>query len=185
MARALIFFAEGFEECEGLIVVDILRRAQVQVDIAAVAHSTTVTSSHKVRIVCDMLAQDVDSSLYDAVILPGGLPGADNLEASEAVRAACTAINEAGGLVCAICAAPGVLASFGLLQGESATVFPGRESYLERGGAHPTGEQVCTVNNHITGQALGAAIPFALEIAAQLVGQEVSENIRNAIVFRG
>ena len=185
MARALIFFAEGFEECEGLLVVDILRRAQLEVDIAAVGNTKTINSSHKVRIVCDMLAEDVVPTNYDAVILPGGLPGSDHLEASEIVKKACKAIDASGGLVCAICAAPGVLASFGLLEGEEATVYPGRESYLEAGGAKPSSEQVTVVNNHITAQALGAAIPFALAIAARLTSQDVADNVRDAIVYRG
>ena len=185
MARALIFFADGFEECEGLLVVDILRRAQVEVDIAAVGSEKTITSSHRVSVVCDMLADDVVPSDYDAVILPGGLPGSDNLEATNIVKETCKAIDASDGLVCAICAAPGVLAGFGLLEGEEATVYPGREGYLEAGGATPSGEQVTVVNNHITGQALGAAIPFALAIAARLTSQDVADDIRNAIVYRG
>ena len=78
MARAAIFFANGLEECEGLVTVDILRRAGVKVDIAAVGGSLTITSSHKVTITCDKLAEDLDASRYDAAILPGGLPGGES-----------------------------------------------------------------------------------------------------------
>lgn len=185
MARALIFFADGLEECEGLIVVDILRRAGVEVDIAAVGDGDRVTSSHGVTILCDVRASEADAASYDAVVLPGGLPGSDNLQASETVRAACLAADEAGRLVCAICAAPGVLASFGLLDGEPASVFPGRERFLEEGGARCNGEQVTVCGNHVTGQALGAAVPFALEVCALLVGREASDAVRDAICWRG
>lgn len=185
MARAAIFFANGLEECEGLVTVDILRRAGVEVDIAAVGSNLTITSSHKVVITCDALATDLDPANYDAAILPGGLPGTDYLEASASVRNFCCAMDEAGKLVCAICAAPGALASFGILEGNRASVYPGREHTLERGGATYTGEPVTIDGNHITGEALGAVIPFALEVAAALVGREKSDQIRDAIVYKG
>lgn len=185
MARAAIFFANGLEECEGLVTVDILRRAGVKVDIAAVGGSLTITSSHKVTITCDKLAEDLDASRYDAAILPGGLPGTDYLEASPVVRDFCQTLDSDGRLVCAICAAPGALATFGILKGGAATVYPGREDYLQRGGATYTAQQVTVDGNHITGEALGAVIPFALEIAAALVGREKSDKVRAAIVYKG
>jgi 4-methyl-5(b-hydroxyethyl)-thiazole monophosphate biosynthesis len=185
MARAVIFFAPGLEECEGLIVVDILRRAHVDVDIAAVGGQRTITSSHGVTITCDMLAEDVRAEDYDAVILPGGMPGTTNLERSPIVRDVVLALDTKGRLVCAICAAPGALASFGVLRGEQASVYPGCEGNLEAGGASCTGEPVTVQGTHITGQAMGAAIPFGLAIAGRLVGEAEAERVRDAIVYRG
>ena len=185
MARALIFFAPGLEECEGLIVVDVLRRSHVDVDIAAVGGDLDVTSSHGVRIRCDILAEDADVASYDAVVLPGGMPGTTNLEASETVRKACLEMDAAGKLVCAICAAPSALSAFGILKGEDASVFPGFEGKLEEHGARCTGEQVTEVGNHITGQAMGAATLFGLAIATRLAGPDEAERVRGAICYKG
>jgi 4-methyl-5(b-hydroxyethyl)-thiazole monophosphate biosynthesis len=185
MARAIIFFAQGLEECEGLIVVDILRRAHVDVDIAAVGGKRTITSSHGVVVTCDILAEDASPADYDAVILPGGMPGTTNLQESPVVRDFVLAMDKAGKLVCAICAAPGALASFGVLKGEPASVYPGCEPNLEAGGATCTGDAVTVCGTHITGQAMGAAIPFGLEIASHLVGKKESDRVRTSIVYRG
>lgn len=184
MARALVFLANGLEECEGLLVVDILRRAGVEVDTAAITDDSEVVSSHHVKIGCDILGDDADPADYDAVVLPGGLPGTTNLANSELVRYFCIDMDNAGKLVCAICAAPGALAGFGLLEGRRASIYPGMDDKLAEGGATYTGEPVTVDGNFITGEALGAAIPFALEIAAQLVGREKSDEIRAAIVYK-
>ena len=184
MSKVVFFFANGLEECEGLIPVDLMRRAGIQVDIAAVSDDTCITGSHDIRIVCDKLASQVDAADYDCVVLPGGLPGTDNLAASEKVREVCRSMDEAGKLVCAICAAPGALAGFGVLEGQKASVYPGRESFLAEGGAEYTGQQVTVDANNITGEALGAAFKFAFEIIAALEGREKSDAVRNAIVYK-
>ena len=181
MSKAVIFFAPGFEECEGLIVVDLLRRAGTQVQICAVSDELTIKSSHGVRIVCDALAKDADLTA-DAVILPGGIPGTPNLAASETVCSAVRAFYDAGKLVAAICAAPTVLGGLGLLQGKRATCYPGCEGDL--GGAECADADAVRDGNLITGRALGAAIPFALEIIAYLEGAERAEKVKNAIVYR-
>ena len=184
MSRVVFFFADGLEECEGLIPVDLMRRAGIHVDIAAVGEASIIVGSHGIRIVCDKLARDVDSSEYDCVMLPGGLPGTDNLAASEKVRDVCREMDAEGKLVCAICAAPGALAGFGVLEGQKASVYPGREHFLAEGGAECTGQQVTIDANNITGEALGAAFKFAFEVIAALEGREVSDRVRNAIVYK-
>lgn len=184
MAKAVIFFAQGLEECEGLLCVDILRRAGVEVTIAAVDGQQTVTSARRVNILCDALAEDVDYAAYDACILPGGLPGVDNLKADATVRRVCTEFAAAGKIVSAICAAPSALAAFGVLNGKKATVYPGMGSALTAGGADCTGLPVTVDGNITTGEALGAAIPFALTLAEQLAGRTAAERVKNAIVYR-
>ena len=94
--KAVIFFAPGLEECEGLLCVDILRRAGVEVTIAAVGGNQTVTSARQVNIVADALAENVDYSAYDACILPGGIPGVNNLKADATVAKTCRDFAEAG-----------------------------------------------------------------------------------------
>ena len=119
MPKAVIFFAQGLEECEGLLCVDILRRAGVEVTIAAVGGQKTVTSARKVNVVADALAEELDYAAFDACILPGGLPGVDHLKADATVRKVCTGYAAQGKVVAAICAGPTVLAGFGLLYGLS------------------------------------------------------------------
>jgi 4-methyl-5(b-hydroxyethyl)-thiazole monophosphate biosynthesis len=181
MSKAVIFFAPGAEECEGLICVDLLRRAGVQVQVCAVSDELTVTCSHGTRLVCDALAQDADLTA-DAVILPGGIPGTPNLAKSETVCSAVRAFYDAGKLVAAICAAPTVLGTLGLLEGRRATCYPGCEDGL--GGAEYVDAETVRDGSIITGSGLGAAIPFALEIIAYLEGPDVAEMKRKSIVYR-
>lgn len=184
MKQALIFFAPGLEECEGLLCVDLLRRAGVGVTIAAVGGSKLVTSARQITVQADALVEEVDPAGYDACILPGGIPGVHNLQADETVRRICCEFAAQGKLVAAICAAPGVLAAFGVLQGKKATVYPGMQDALQAGGAEYTGLPLTIDSNIITGEALGAAIPFALALARVLAGPEAADKVRSGIVYR-
>ena len=121
MSKAVIFFAPGLEECEGLLCVDLLRRSGVEVTIAAVGGEKIVKSARSISVVADALAEELDYSAFDAAILPGGIPGVDNLKADATVRKVCTEFAAAGKVVAAICAAPSVLAAFGILQGNAKT----------------------------------------------------------------
>lgn len=181
MSKAVLFLAPGSEECEALLVVDILRRAGVEVTIAAVGGDKAVLTSHKVTVVADALAADIDPAGYDACVLPGGIPGVNNLAADPDVRRVCLACAAAGKRVAAICAAPTVLAGFGLLEGRQATVYPGMDNGMA--GASCTGAEVTVDGNFTTGRALGAAIPFALKLAEQLAGPEASARVRQGIVY--
>lgn len=184
MSKAVIFFAPGLEECEGLLCVDILRRAGIDVTIAAVGGSQTVASARQVNIVADALAEQVDYSAYDACILPGGIPGVNNLMTDATVRKVCQEFAAAGKYVAAICAGPTVLASFGVLNGKKATVYPGMDAALTEGSAEYTGLPLTIDGNIVTGEALGAAIPFALALARLLGGAEASDRVKKAIVYQ-
>ena len=118
MSKAVIFFAPGLEECEGLLCVDILRRAGVEVTIAAVGGQKTVTSARGIHVVADALAEELDYAAFDACILPGGIPGVPNLKADATVKRVCPDFAAGGKLVAAICAAPTALAAFGVLSGK-------------------------------------------------------------------
>jgi|GEM_PF-82835 len=184
MSKAVIFFAPGLEECEGLLCVDLLRRSGVEVTIAAVGGEKIVKSARSISVVADALAEELDYSAFDAAILPGGIPGVDNLKADATVRKVCTEFAAAGKVVAAICAAPSVLAAFGILQGKKATVYPGMEDKLTAAGAEYTGLPITLDGNIITGEALGAAIPFALALASRLAGQQASNAVKQGIVYR-
>ena len=165
MSKAVIFFAPGLEECEGLLCVDLLRRSGVEVTIAAVGGEKIVKSARSISVVADALAEELDYSAFDAAILPGGIPGVDNLKADATVRNVCTA-------------------AFGILQGRKATVYPGMEDKLTAAGAEYTGLPITLDGNIITGEALGAAIPFALALASRLAGQQASNAVKQGIVYR-
>lgn len=184
MSKAVIFFAQGLEECEALLCVDILRRAGVEVTIAAVGGERIVTSARQVNVVADALAEELDYAQFDACILPGGIPGVPNLKADATVRQVCTDFAAAGKKVCAICAAPTALAAFGVLQGKKATVYPGMDADLTAAGAAYTGLPLTIDGNIITGEALGAAIPFALAIARELAGADAAARVKKAIVYQ-
>ena len=175
MSKAVVFFAEGTEECEALLVVDLLRRAKVDVTVASASGSREILSSHKIRITADALAEEVDYSDVDLVVLPGGIPGTPNLAANKTVTDTCTAFAKSGKKVAAICAAPSVLASLGLLEGKNATAHA---------GAHVLDAEVVVDGNITTSYGLGGAIPFALELVRQLAGQAEADRIRNAIAYR-
>ena len=124
MSKAVVFFAEGTEECEALLVVDLLRRAKVEVTVASATDNRAITSSHKVHILADALAEDIDYSDVDLVVLPGGIPGTPNLAANKTVTDTCVSFARSGKKVAAICAAPSVLASLGLLEGKTPPPMP-------------------------------------------------------------
>lgn len=182
MKRACVFFADGTEECEALLTVDILRRAGVEVVTASVNGSRSILSSHNVRLDTDALAEDIDAAGFDLVVLPGGMPGTTNLAQCPAVKAAClSAAADPDKWVAAICAAPSALAGFGLLEGKRATVWPGFKDQMA--GAVLVDEPVVEDGNILTGWGLGASIPFSLRLAARLCGQETAEKIRAAIGY--
>lgn len=181
MKRIIVFLAEGFEECEGLLAVDILRRAGFEVTTVSVMDHQQICSSHQVTVLADAMAADVDFASYDGVVLPGGIPGTPNLAASGVVQQVCKEFAAQGKLVAAICAAPGVLGGLGLLQGKKATVFPGMEDTLK--GAVPTAGEVVRDGNIITSRSMGTAIPFALTIVEYFEGHDKAAALASGICY--
>ncbi|MDO4487520.1 MAG: DJ-1/PfpI family protein [Eubacteriales bacterium] len=178
--KAVVFLADGFEECEGLIVVDLLRRAGVEVTTASVMGRETVVSSHNITLDADMLCEDVDFSDKDMIVLPGGMPGTKNLGESEVVVRELKSFADKK-LIGAICAAPSVPGSLGLLKGKRATCYPGFEDMLI--GAEATRDGVVVDGKFITGQALGSAIPFALTLIRELIDAETADKVATSIYF--
>ena len=182
MSRIAVFFAEGYEEIEALTVVEICRRAGVEVQMVSVSGAKVVNSSHGVGVQMDMSFEEVNFDSLDMIVLPGGMPGTKNLEAHEGLMAQVDAFDRAGRYLAAICAAPSILGHRGILQGRKAGCYPGWEQHL-------TGAEVsmddATVDGHvITGRGMGCAIPFSLAIVAQLLGQEQADKVAESIVYR-
>ncbi len=178
---AVVFLADGFEECEALIVVDILRRAGIETVMASVMGQLDVDSSRHITVRADRLAEEADYSGADIIILPGGKRGTENLAASELVRSQCLAFSAEKRLA-AICAAPSLLASLGILEGKEATCHPDFAPQMK--GAVLTGGSVAVSGNITTGQGLGAAFPFAFELVRQLAGGDKVRQIKEAICYR-
>ena len=164
--HAVIFLAPGFEELEALSPVDVFRRAGLKVTLAAVQAaaeaSLLVSGAHGVRVQCDCRAEEVSAAECQLVYLPGGLPGATNLAASETVREFVKSVLAAGGLACAICAAPVALDAAGVLAGVEYTCYPGFEKHIQNGTY--TGKFIQKCGNILTACGPGAALDFSLEI---------------------
>ena len=184
MAKVYVFLADGFEDVEALIPVDVLRRGGVDVTTVSVMNdSQIVETAHNVQIVADAMIEDCDFSDADLLFLPGGMPGATNLYEHEGVRQAVLSQAKAGKKVAAICAAPAVvLAQLGVLDGKKATCYPGFEKLLTK--AQYTADLVTVDGNIITAEGPAAAFPFAYELLRQLVNKEVSDQIAEGMRFK-
>lgn len=182
--KVIVFLADGFEECEGLLVVDLLRRAGLDVITASIMGRKEIHSSHGITLFADALAEEVDYHDAQMIVLPGGRIGTENLGNSDIVKEQCRRFaQDEQKYAAAVCAAPSVLAGCGLLEGKRATVHPDFESHMA--GAVITKESVSVDGNIITGQGLGATIPFALELVKTLVNKETADQIKNAICYKG
>ena len=180
MAKVYAFVADGMEEVECLAVCDVLLRADVDVKLVSIMGRKEITGSHGFKITADTVFEEITDDA-DVLFLPGGMPGTANLTAHEGLAEMLKAHAAAGKRLAAICAAPSVLASLGLLEGRRATVHPSFEGQMA--GAERTGQGVTVDGNIITGQGLGAAIPFALVLAEILVGSETADRISEAICW--
>lgn len=182
MSRIGIFMADGCEEIEGLTVVDVVRRAKLDITMISITGKKEVTGSHGITFFADELAEEINYDGLDGIILPGGMPGTLHLGADETVRRVIEKFAAEGKLVCAICAAPSVLGAVGILQGRRATCHPGFEEKLT--GAVTLAEEVVTDGNIITSRGMGTAIPFALEIVRCFADDEAAEQVKRGLVYR-
>ena len=175
MKTIFVFLADGFEEIEALAPVDFLRRAGLEVKTASLKGKSAI-GAHNIEIVADININDVTlDENVEAVILPGGMPGSQNLYDSAEVHEAIDFAVDNNKLVCAICAAPFILGRKGLLNGKEATCFPGFENELV--GAVLKNQGVVEDGNIITAQGAGVAWEFGEKIAGRLVGSEKSQKI--------
>ncbi|MBQ9107042.1 MAG: DJ-1/PfpI family protein [Clostridia bacterium] len=175
-----MFLAEGFEETEAIAALDIMRRGGLDVRTVGV-DKRSVTGSHGITVVADLVGNELSDETPEGVILPGGMPGTINLEASEIVTSLLKKTYDNGGLVAAICAAPSVLGHLGMLDGKKAVCYPGFESELH--GAEPGDGKTATDGNVITACGAGAAIEFGLEVVRYFAGFDEAERIRKSILL--
>ena len=176
MSKIGIFMADGCEEIEGLTVVDIVRRAKMDITMISVNGKREVTSSHGVTFLADAVAEEVDYGALDGIVLPGGMPGTLHLLDHATVNEVIKKFAGEGKLVAAICAAPSVLGAAGILEGRRATCHPGFEEKL-------TEDAVVVDGNIITSRGMGTAIPFALEIVRYFADDAAVEHIKDGLVY--
>ncbi len=181
MANTAIFFAEGFEEIEGLMVVDMLRRAGIGVDMVSISDSMQVTGSHQIAITVDKLLKDIVFEEYDLLVLPGGMPGTINLGECEVLCKEVIKACENGRMIAAICAAPTVFGKHGLLNGKKACCYPGMEDGLI--GAEVNTNPVNVDGNIITSRGLGTALDFALAIIEKMQSKEAADELAKKVVY--
>lgn len=181
MAKVYAFLADGLEEVECLAVVDVLRRSGVEVTLVSVTGDRKVTGSHGIELGTDALFEDVNPDVADVLFLPGGMPGTNNLKAHMGLRAAVECANKQGRRIAAICAAPSILGSMGLLKGRTATCYPGFEDQLT--GVSYTSQGVVTDGNITTGRGLGFALDMGLELIRLLQGPLQAQKIAAAIQY--
>jgi len=174
-----LFLADGFEEIEALTPVDMLRRAGIEVTTVSINKEKKVTGAHGIIVSADVLSSEIGPENIDMVILPGGLPGADNLRADHTVQLFIDEAVKKGAYVAAICAAPRILGEKMLLENKRATCYPGFEKYLK--GAVCTGEGCVADGNIITAKGMGKALEFSVKLIEVLTSVEKAEKIGNSV----
>ena len=164
MSKCYLLFAEGFEECEGLVTLHILRRAGLEAYTVSIQDAHTVVGAHGVPITCDRTLPELLAAPPELVVLPGGMPGTTNLYADKRVTDAVRTMADAGKYVAAICAAPSIiLGGMGLLEGKKATCYPGMVDGMT--GATPV--KVNAVTDGIGRPPKVATFPVSLMPAAR------------------
>lgn len=181
MKTAYIFLANGFEEVEAITPIDLLRRAEIQVTTVSVSNKKEVVGAHNIPIVADTIFSETDFDNADLLLLPGGMPGTNNLNAHEGLKKLIQKHYSKNKLLAAICAAPIVLGQMSILKGKTAVCYPSFENQLK--GADIQFNKVEKSENIITARGAGCVIEFALTIIETLCGKSKSEEIARSIIF--
>lgn len=181
MKNIAVHLANGFEETEAITIIDLLRRAGLNVQTVSVTGEELVTGSHNIPVMTDVLFEDIDYNNIDMIILPGGMPGAKKLDAHNGLRNQILSFHNQNKPLGAICAAPMVFGHLDILKGKMATCYPGFEKELI--GARVHYEAVVIDQHIITSRGVGTAIQFALKTVELLAGKEKADQIAASILF--
>jgi 4-methyl-5(b-hydroxyethyl)-thiazole monophosphate biosynthesis len=174
-----LFLANGFEEIEALCPLDLLRRAGLEVTTVGIG-GEMITGSHGITVQADIPDGLYADNAPDMIILPGGMPGSKNLDASRTVDAAIKAALRKDAYIAAICAAPFVLGKRGVLNGKEAICYPGFEDKLI--GATVSDKKVVRDGKILTAKGMGAALDFGLMIVEIFRGKEFADSLRTAVI---
>ncbi len=181
MAKVLVPLANGFEEIEAISIIDVLKRAGIDVTVAGLNSIEVVGAYAKIPMKTDTLLENINIEEYDMMVLPGGLPGAEYLAKSDLVKKYINILNEKGKYVGAICAAPWALKEAGVLEGKKHTNYPGFEEKTGVEG-YVSDQKVVVDGNVLTSRGPGTAICFALEIVKHLKGEEVYSQLKTGLL---
>lgn len=182
MKTIFVFLADGFEEIEAITPIDVLKRAGLNVQTVSVMEEQIVVGAHDIPVVADKMFADIHLEDAEMLLLPGGLPGATNLDAHQGLSDMIMEFASEGKALAAICAAPLVFGNRGLLQGKKATCYPGFESYLI--GAEYTAALVEIDGNFITAKGPGAAMDFAFAIVEKYCGIEKVNELKSGMMIK-
>lgn len=177
----VILLGHGFEESEAIVPADLLRRAGIEVVLAAL-EGAEVTSSHGVTVKADATLNALDANQIDLLFLPGGLGGVEAIQSCPAALELVRAVYDKGKYLSAICAAPTILGAMGLLKGRKAVCYPGMEDGLT-GAKVQKGHGVVTDGNLITGEAAGSAFEFGLKLVELLKGSAAAQQVKDAVHY--
>ena len=180
MTRVLVPLADGFEEIEAVAIVDLLRRADIEVHTASLG-DREVTGSHGITVVADASLDEVNAGVYDMIVLPGGMPGTAHLKSDPRVTRLLRQFAESGRYTAAICAAPSVLAHAGLLEGRKATSFPGFLKADSAPGIRLSEDPVVVDGKVATSRGPGTAVPFGLALIELLEGAEARRSVQERL----
>ena len=181
MSKVYIFFADGFEDIEGLTVVDLMRRAGIDIQTVSIKETKEIRTSHGIDLLTDRTFGECDFSDADMLVIPGGMPGTKYLEEYKPLTDLLIDFYQNGGKVAAICAAPGVFERLGFLKGRNATSYPSVMEQLK--SARTSLEPVVVDGNVTTSRGLGTAIDFSLSLIGQLEGSAKAEEIAESVVY--
>ncbi len=182
MKKVYAFLADGLEEVEALMVIDLLRRTKkLDVVTVSIKEDKLIKSSHNIKFYADETIGDINFDEGDCIFLPGGMPGTTNLGACDLLCEQIRKYNEEGKYLCAICAAPSVLGVNGVLENKNATCYPGFEDKLN---CKQAGGSVVTDQNVTTANGLGSALELGLEMITQLVSKEDADAVAGAIQYK-
>ncbi len=182
MIKTAILMANGVEECEALLVVDLLRRADITIEMVSIEDELQVTGGHDITITCDSLLSDFEVTDEKLLIIPGGGSGVENLQAHEGVSRLLEEFRKNQGDLAAICAGPAVLDKLNLLEGKQVTIYPSWREKLNNGIDYLE-KPVVEDDWLVTGQALGAAIPFALKLIERLRDRAAADKVAESIYY--
>jgi 4-methyl-5(b-hydroxyethyl)-thiazole monophosphate biosynthesis len=180
--KIAVHLADGFEEIEAVSIIDVLRRADLDVLVVSITGKPEVTGAHQIKVIADVLFEQVNYDEITMIVLPGGMPGATNLDAHAGLKMQIQDFNTSNKPLAAICAAPLVYGNLGILEGKQAVCYPGFEKYLK--GAEVLSISVVESGNVITGRGVGAALEFALKIVEKMVSADKSEQLKTQLLVK-
>lgn len=177
-----VYLAEGFEEIEALTAVDVMRRAGIEVQTVSITGNKVVKGTHDIKVEADILYEEAEHAKCEMIVLPGGLPGADYLNEHEGLAKHIKSFaDDSSKKLAAICAAPQVFGTCGILCGKNATIYPSMEDCLNGGQA--TDDNVTVDGNIITGMGPALAMEFALKLVEELKGKDAADEVAGGLLF--